>query len=431
MNTAPPPTHLVARAAGASYLVLGSYYMLRPVRDELASEYRLNTADWWLWVAGFAIVIMPLYSLLMSRQKRAGFSRKVFRALAVVLGGFAWFSAQTPPASEEAIGEIGSSLAGAYYVTASLYPMLVVSVLWSTLSECFDSATGKRVVGGVFAAGTIGGLSGSGFLSLAAAGQLGEFWQQPQWQLALAAVLLTLASFVVPIAGTGKRAEGSNESVSRKWNSGLMQLARSPYLLGVAGYLLLFTMGSGFLYFFQRDLIYDAYPDRDDRRAVLANLDFITQALTVLGQALVTGALLRKLGTSLVLLIMPIVTVIGFGLLAAFPMFAVFAGFSVLRRASNYAFAKPARELLFTVVTSEERYLTKPTLDVAVYRGGDVIASQTYEGLKGPEDGDQASLSEMCTYVLPFAAALIPLAYWLGRQQEKKAENEERLLQEN
>lgn len=425
-ESAPPPPApangpfadaLTVRAALSSFLVMASYYVLRPVRDELSVEYRDRTADWWLWVAGVAIVAMPLYSLLVSRQERSGLTRRMFRVIAVIVAAFAWFSWR-----QGVQGGFGEGLAGSFYIAASLYPMFVVSLLWSTLSECFDSDAGKRRVGPIFAAGTIGGIVGSGFISLTSGMTFGEHeGVPPEIQLVIAAVVLSIASVTMPRASRGGTAAETSDDARRiapKFSSGLKRLVQSPYLMGVAGYLLLFTMGSGFLYFLQRDFIYDAYPERADRRAVLANMDLAVQILTVCGQALITGALLKRIGTSRVLLIMPCITVLGFVLLATMPTIGVFIGMYVLRRASNYAFAKPARELLFTVVDAEERYLTKPTLDVAVYRGGDVVASQAYKGI---EKATEAGAAGMSLVAVPFALASLPLAYWLGRRQEERA----------
>lgn len=423
----PPPTTpglpladpLSLRAALASFLVMASYYVLRPVRDELSVEYRDDTATWWLWVAGVAILAMPVYSMLVSRQNRAGLARRVFRVIAAGVAVFAWYSWREGHADG-----FGRGLAGSFYIAASLYPMFVVSILWSTLSECFDGVAGKSLVGPIFAAGTLGGIAGSGLVSLTSSLSFGQYeGLPPEYQLLIAASLLILASVAIP---SGRKAQASSSApgsdaqrVSARMSSGFLRLVKSPYLLSVAGYLLLFTMGSGFLYFLQRDLIYEAYSDRGERRAVLANMDIAVQVLTVLGQALVTGALLKRMGTARVLLIMPLITVAGFTVLAVSPIFLVFAGMYILRRASNYAFAKPARELLFTVVDSEERYLTKPTLDVAVYRGGDVVASQTYEAI---QEATEAGVRGMSLVAIPFAVASLPIAFWLGKEQEKRAQ---------
>jgi ATP:ADP antiporter, AAA family len=419
----PPPRKpwvdaLSVRAALSSFLVMASYYVLRPVRDELSVEYREDTANWWLWVAGVAILAMPIYSMLVSRQNRAGLARRIFRVIAVGVAIFAWYSWR-----EGNAGGFGKGLAGSFYIAASLYPMFVVSILWSTLSECFDGVAGKTRVGPIFAAGTVGGMAGSGLVSLTSSLSFGAHeGLPPEYQLIIAASLLICASFAVPSgsrsASSGGSLNSDEQRVSARVSSGFKRLIQSPYLLRVAGYLLLFTMGSGFLYFLQRDLIYEAYADRNDRRVVLANMDLAVQTLTVIGQALITGTLLKRIGTAKVLLIMPLITVAGFALLAVSPIFLVFAGMYILRRASNYAFAKPARELLFTVVDSEERYLTKPTLDVAVYRGGDVIASQTYEAIQEATD---AGVRGMSLVAIPFAVASLPLAYWLGKEQEKRA----------
>jgi len=403
-----PLTPTTLRAAGACLLVMASYYVLRPVRDELSTEFRDEVATWWRWVAFQAVAIMPLYSLVISRAQRSGLSKRVFQVVAVIVVGFAWFSFSEGRSPEG----FGRELAGSFYVAASLYPLFVVSVLWSTLSKCFAQNENKERVAWVFAAGTVGGFIGSGIVAL-----FGDSIR-PEWLLVTTASLLTLASLVLPTPpASDPGQDGAARDKSRSWGTGLLRLAKSPYLLGICAYLLLFTMGSGFLYFLQREVIYDAFPDRGDRRQVLATMELVTQLLALVGQAFVTGSLLKRLGTARVLLIVPLVSIAGFAAFGFMPTFLTFATLSVLRRASNYAFAKPARELLFTVVDDKERYQTKPFIDVGVYRMGDLAASETYEGVQ-KELG--ASASTMAFIAVPISILWMPVALWLGKQQAKR-----------
>ncbi|MGH7463294.1 MAG: MFS transporter, partial [Longimicrobiales bacterium] len=69
--------------------------------------------------------------------------------------------------------------------------------------------------------------------------------------------------------------------------------------------------------------------------------------------------------------------------LAASSTFAVLAVVIVTRRAGEYAFVRPGREMLFARVDTETKYKAKNLLDVQVYRGGDALSAQVVRALSG------------------------------------------------
>ena len=75
---------------------------------------------------------------------------------------------------------------------------------------------------------------------------------------------------------------------------------------------------------------------------------------------------------------MPLLTVAGFAWLGAMPTVAVVVVFQVLRRAGNFAVARPTREVLFTLVPREDRYKAKSFIDTFVYRAGDQVGAWSY-----------------------------------------------------
>ncbi|MDA1260761.1 MAG: hypothetical protein O3A20_09090 [Planctomycetota bacterium] len=173
----------------------------------------------------------------------------------------------------------------------------------------------------------------------------------------------------------------------------------------------MFLVGSGFLYMLKAGLVRAEYPDRAARGAFLARVDLITNSATLLLQVFVTGRFLPRFGVGLTLGIVPLVTIAGFGALAAAPALMMVAGIEVTRRVSEFAMSKPAREVLFTVAGSRARFQSKPLMDTLVYRGGDVVVAHGYEGLAAAGVGT----SGLALAVLPFAAAGLGLALVLGR----------------
>jgi len=192
---------------------------------------------------------------------------------------------------------------------------------------------------------------------------------------------------------------------------------RSPYLLGIAAFLALYTIGSTFLYFQQSDLVGRFYADRAARTTVLAQLELAVQVLTVVTQIFLTGRIIRWFGLGAALAFVPLLGVVGFAGLGALPIFATLAVFTVLRRAGNFALMNPAMDVLFTVSTREDKYKAKSLIDTFVYRGGDQIGAWGYAGLVALGLG----FAQIAFSAVPMAAVALVLGLWLGRRQAELA----------
>src|SRR5581483_6192975 len=136
---------------------------------------------------------------------------------------------------------------------------------------------------------------------------------------------------------------------------GIRDVLRSRYLLGIAAFMLLFTITSTFLYFQQADIVGSTLRDRAARTRVFANIDLAVNVLTLVTQLFVTGRVLRWLGLGAGLAFLPVVTLIGFATLASAPALAVVVAFQVLRRAGNFGIERPARENLYTAVPPADK----------------------------------------------------------------------------
>ena len=107
----------------------------------------------------------------------------------------------------------------------------------------------------------------------------------------------------------------------------------------------------------------------------------------------------------------------GIGLAAAaIPLLAVMIGLQIARRSGNYAVTKPGREMLFTVVSDDERYKAKPVIDICVYRGGDMVTAWFHTGLK---EVLALSSSGVAVVAAIIAGAWAIVGVYLGRQYEE------------
>jgi AAA family ATP:ADP antiporter len=183
-------------------------------------------------------------------------------------------------------------------------------------------------------------------------------------------------------------------------------------------FIVLYSTTSTWAYFQQSDLAGHGFVDRVARTTFFANLDRATNTLTLLGQLFLTGKLLKWLGVTPTLIIMPTLSLIGFAVIGVTPLLAVLAVFQVLRRATTFAFMRPAREVLFTVLRREDKYKAKSVIDTFAYRVGDQVGAWSYRGLTVLGLG----LSGISFVTIPIIAVWIALSVWLGRKQRVLAE---------
>jgi AAA family ATP:ADP antiporter len=203
--------------------------------------------------------------------------------------------------------------------------------------------------------------------------------------------------------------------------SGIIHDLRSPYLLGICAYMLLYAITSTLLYFQQVSIAASAFSDRGARTAFFAQVDLLVNVLTIFVQAFLTGRLLKWLGVGITLALLPALSVIGFTAMGFVPTLALLVVFLTLRRAGNFAVARPAREVLFTVVSREDKYKAKSFIDTFVYRAGDQIGAWSSPALGWMGLG----LTGVSFLAAPLAAIWFFISLWLGRQQNHLAHEQQ------
>ena len=194
---------------------------------------------------------------------------------------------------------------------------------------------------------------------------------------------------------------------------GVAHVVRSPYLLGLAAFIALFAIVSTFLYFQLIAIVEDVMAgDVVGQTRLFAVMEVVVQSLTLVTQVFLTGRILRWLGLGLALAFLPLVSMVGFGILATAPILIVVVVFQVLRRASNFAIQRPAREVLYTVIPRTDKYKAKNFNDTFVYRAADQVGAWSYTAMGWVGLG----LSALAFTMLPVAAVWLVLALWLGKR---------------
>jgi len=302
----------------------------------------------------------------------------------------------------------------AFFIWVSVFNLFVVSVFWSLMVDVFRADQGKRFFGLLAAGMTAGGLLGSAVTAV-----LAPHLDRVCLML-LAVGLLEIAvcasKKLSAIRRSGARAVGAETieggvPIGGKIFAGAANTFRNPYLGGIAAFILFYTVLSTLLYFQQASIVAEAFTDRAARTAFFARVDVWVNGLTLALQLAVTSRVLGRAGVAVTLCVLPLVSLGGFVALAWSPTVAVLVAAQVLRRVANFAFARPARELLFTAVSREDRYKAKNFIDTAVYRSGDQLGSWGYSGLMALGLG----LGQIPLVAVPLCVAWLGLAMWLGR----------------
>jgi AAA family ATP:ADP antiporter len=403
------------------FFVLSSYFILRPIRDLVAVTTGVTRLPWLF--AGTLIVMLianPLFSSLVVRFPVRRFVPITYHFFAANLLVFYGVMRLTggDVAARPSIGIV-------FYIWTSVYNLFITSVFWAFMADVFRSEQAKRLFGFIGVGGTLGSIAGSA-LTATLAQRLGTMNL-----FLVSVVLLEIAAMIVfrfPASPRGPvvpNAAAAREETTRIGGSvwaGITSVARSPYLAGIGGFLVLYTIGSTFLYFEQADIIGRAYSGAVARTAILARIEFAVQTLTVLTQIFLTGRVIRWLGLAVTLALLPAMTAIGFTALGAAPALATVVIFIVLRRGTNFGITNPAMEVLFTVVSREDKYKAKSFIETFLYRAGDQIAAWTYALFVAIGLG----VSGAAYAAVPFAVVWLVLGLWLGRRQAQLAAGDRR-----
>jgi ATP:ADP antiporter, AAA family len=395
-----------AMAAVAFFLLMAGYYVLRPVRDEMGIAGGVKALQW-LYTGTFAgiVVAVPLLSWVVARMRRRAAVPVIYLVVVLTLVVFWALLPAVGPAAKVVVARV-------VYVWVSVFNMFVVSLFWALMADLFSTGGSKRRFGLVSAGGSAGAIAGP-LLTASLAERLG-----PGPLLLVAAGLLAAATLVIVrvgrVAGGGAaaKAAGDEAALGGSLWEGFVLVLRSPQLRGIAGYIVLYSAVSTFLYFEQANIVEAAIADGGQRTRLFAQIDLATNALALVVQALLTAALVRRFGVTLMLVAVPAVGVLGLLALAVAPVLGVLVVVQVVKRAAGFAVARPAREILFTGVSPAERYKGKLVVDTVVYRGGDMLSAWAFAGLAGLGLG----LSTIAALGIPVSLAWGAVARALGRR---------------
>ncbi|TXG35903.1 NTP/NDP exchange transporter [Seonamhaeicola maritimus] len=355
------------------FILMLAYYILRPVRDAMASDWSDAEVSQ-LWTLNFFIStgVVAFYGLAVSKMKFKLLVPSVYAFFAVTFILFYSFMSSITDST---------LVDKCFYVWLSVFAMFHLSVFWSFMSDVFNKDQARRLFATIAAGASAGALLGPMIPTLFAGVGTDNL-------ILVAAVLLLIPIPVILTLTKLKTSELKNEDETTDTSkykiggnpfAGFKSFVTNPYLLAIGVFILLYTMISTFVYFEQKNLL--AEFDRAKRTQILGSIDWIVNVLTFGVAFFATSRIVKKMGMGYTLALMPIIVCVGILILAFAPIIVVLLALQVARRAGNYAVTKPAREMLFTEVDKETRFKAKPVIDVVVYRGGDMATAWIFTGL--------------------------------------------------
>lgn len=411
------PSEVPALAWSWLYIfsLLSSYYIMRPIRDQMGVAGGVNNLQWLFTGTLIGMVVLNLpFSWLVQTFPREKFIAISYRFFAANILLFALALYAATPEQTIWVGRI-------FFIWTSIFNLFVVSIFWQMIVDVFTSEQGKRLFGFIAAGATLGAISGSAF-TISTVEHMA-----PGYLMVGAAIMLEVAVFCV------RRLSGLSAALSERPHvepeapiggtllGGFRDALSSGYLLNVSLFLLLYAVTSTFLYFQQAAVVSHSFANRAAQTQFFASVDLGVNVLTLAVQLFLTGRILKRFGVGTTLSMLPVFSVIGFGAVALIPTLASVVGFQLIRRAGNFAIARPTREVLFTVLPREDRYKAKSFIDTAVYRLGDQLGAWSFALLTTLGLG----LTQVSVVAAAVSGCWLANSWWLGRRQEVLARQQE------
>ena len=357
------------------FVLMTAYFILRPVRDSLSSDWTDEQLSW-LWTSTFffSLIAVSIYGAVISRVRFRVIVPSVYTFFATTFVGF--YILGTTLGENDLVNR-------SFYVWLSVFSLYHLSVFWTFMSGLYNKEQAKRLFSIIAMGASLGAIVGPSIPTFFA-DSIGNLNL-----LLIAAVLLIVPIPIIIKLESLRISQLGNENVQADLTkdeklggnpfSGFKTFISNPYLLAIGLFILLYVIMNTFIYFELRKMMGDF--DREVRTQIWGGIDLAVNSLALLTALFATGRLATRVGMPSTLALVPALMVGGWVVVALSPVLAVLVGLQVIRRAGNYAITRPGREMLFTAVDADTRFKAKPVIDIVVYRGGDVITAWVYTAL--------------------------------------------------
>ena len=390
------------------FTILASYYILRSIRDGLASDWTdVELSTIWTFTFFISFLVVALYGFACSKIKFKYLVPGVYAFFALTF--FSLYILINALPEFKLTNQI-------FYVWVSVFSLLNISVFWSFMADIYSKQQATRLFGFIAAGSSLGAIFGP-TISLLLATKIGSYNL-----ILVSASLLIVPVFIATVLekirasdlGAQEKNQGYDQPLGANILSGFKEFALNRLLLGIGIFIVLYTGISTFIYFELKNILVDY--NQDLRTQIWAGMDLAVNVLAVVTAMFATSRLATRFGLSVTLPLVPIIIILGLLIVAVSPILWVVVGLQIVRRAGEYSITKPAREMLFTIVDRESRFKAKSVIDVVVYRAGDIFWAWAFTGLTQVLG---MSLAAIALVGAGIASMWSLLAVYLGRYFDK------------
>jgi AAA family ATP:ADP antiporter len=361
------------------FLLLFAYYIVRTTRegivlDKADSSYRSQIVA---WTALVLMLFVPLYSAVRRRHDGPWLVNGVIALFVASSFGFWWSAHQ---------GVYHPTL---YFIWAGVFGVVVLSQFWALAADSFNVKSGQRLFPVILLMGNLGGLAGAEFCEYFI---VDAPFGLPDLGISgmLMAVTITLAGTMlftfhmtgtVPVESRAMRQE--HEHRVNRWLGGFDVIRTNRFLLLIAVMVTIvnFTTSLG-------DQIWNQFVDSSyaallaagtaiDKAAwvtkVYGNYNFWVTLLTLVFQGLLVSRSIARFGVPRVLLVMPVISLLVYGLIAFVPIITMVKWARIVQASTDYSFNSATRHSLFLATDRVETYDGKTTIETFFWRFGDLL----------------------------------------------------------
>lgn len=359
------------------FMLMASYFILRPIRDEMGIVNGASKMHW-LFTATFLtmLVIVPVFGYITSRFRIASVLYLTYLFFIINITLFYLLFSN---------GLFIEILPIVFFIWLSVFNLFSISLFWSFMVDIFTVTQSKRLFGIISAGGSLGAICGPLIMTaLSNKLEIENLFLVSIGLLLISLFALQKIVFAQKTSKTGHRISNGFLNIKLTINTlldGIKLVAASKYLKRIVLFMILYTSISTFLYFEQANIIERTISKSSMRIMYFTRVDLITNILSITGQLFLTSKFIRKFGLSIALSLIPLLIAIGFLILSTKTILPVIAVLLIVHRAGNYTLMRPGREILYTVRSREEKYKAKNFIDTAVYRGGDALSGWIFASL--------------------------------------------------
>ena len=393
------------------FLILCAYYIIRPIRTEMVIANGVSNIQWLMLLTLLVLILItPIFGWVTTRFRTRQFLSysTLFFASHLVVFFFLFNVEERSPITTRA-----------FFIWVNVFNMFIVSLFWSFMNDLFTREQSKRLFAFIAAGGTAGAICGP-IITTSLVNTVGLGPLLVISASVLAGSVLCINWLIrwpnTDLDDTGNIRKSNNAALKGGMLDAFKLIIKSPYLLAICLFIALYSMSITFVEIQQAELIERSFADPAQRTQLFSTVDLTVNVLALVFQLFLTSRLIQWLGFRATLMLIPIGITIGFGLMATMPILAIMIAIDVFRRSGDYSVMKPAREMLFSVVSREEKYKAKNFIDTAVLRGGNAGSALAYTGIKTAG----ASATGIASLSIILGIAWCSTAFWLGSQFDKK-----------